>query len=521
MLNSDKFSEANKHFSKAQSLSAVHEDYNSQYIFSLVVDGKIDSANKLIARLDPSQKETFLFQFIEGVHLINSRNYFLAKKKFKSIKTNNVLFKELKNYVQLWLDVSLSNESNQEKKINSFETSFPNIKLIQSLLLYGHVQNNDLYLKASKEILSKNQLGRYHFFHVIYLVEKNKIDEAKRVIENQLKNNPNNLLTKQSYVALTDNNLSFFRGSYESANINHGISELLYLFSNLFQQQDQVSLSKLFFSLSNYLNPSFISNKLLIFENQLISKQSLSFDEKLSQSISNLGGEFYWYVNFNKLSFDQDNLTEKNEPVLKNLIKYLSENKYFHFSKLMNMGDYYRSIKDYNQAISYYDQAEKYANQKDLDWRFYYSRGICKERLKQWSLADKDFILSLKQSPKEYRVLNYMAYSWLERGIYYNKALQLLEEAVDISKWEHGYVIDSLGWAHYLLNNFEKAESLLELAYTKAPNEAEVYDHYGDVLWKNNKKIQAKYVWSNALKLQSLEKDRKVKIKEKILNGIN
>jgi len=76
------------------------------------------------------------------------------------------------------------------------------------------------------------------------------------------------------------------------------------------------------------------------------------------------GGEFYWYVNFNKLSFDQDNLTKKNEPVLKNLIKYLSENKYFHFSKLMNMGDYYRSIKDYNQAISYYDQAEKHANQK-------------------------------------------------------------------------------------------------------------------------------------------------------------
>ena len=64
MLNSDKFSEANKHFSKAQSLSAVHEDYNSQYIFSIVVDGKIDSANKLIVRLDPSQKETFLFQFI-------------------------------------------------------------------------------------------------------------------------------------------------------------------------------------------------------------------------------------------------------------------------------------------------------------------------------------------------------------------------------------------------------------------------------------------------------------------------
>ncbi len=101
MLNSDKFSEANKHFSKAQSLSAVHADYNSQYIFSLVADGKIDSANKLIARLDPSQKETFLFQFIEGVHLINNRNYFLIWQYFGSMlppnNKNNIVFRENTN----------------------------------------------------------------------------------------------------------------------------------------------------------------------------------------------------------------------------------------------------------------------------------------------------------------------------------------------------------------------------------------------------------------------------------------
>ena len=520
MLNSNKFSDANNEFYKAQSLSKVHANYNSQYIFSLVADGKINSANKLISKIDTSQKNNFLLQFIEGVHLINNRNYFLAKKKFQSIKTNNILFKEMKSYVELWLNVSFSNETDQEKKINNLKTSFPNIKLIQSLLLYGHVQNNSLYLKTSKEILSKNALGRYHFFHVIHLVEKNKIDAAKRVINNQLKINPTNLLTKQSHIALANNNLSFFKGSYQATNINHGISELLYLFSNLFQQQDQAELSKIFFSLSNYLNPSFISNKLLIFENQLVSKQNIDFEEKISRSISSLGGEFYWYVNFNKLSFEKNILAKKNEPVLKKLKNYLSENKYFHFSKLMNMGDYYRSTKDYKQAINYYDQAEKHASQKDLDWRFYYSRGICKERLKQWLLADEDFILSLKQSPKEYRVMNYMAYSWLERGIHHNKALRLLEEAVDVSEWKYGYIIDSLGWAHYLLNNFEKAESLLELAYTKAPNEAEVYDHYGDVLWKNNKKIQAKYVWSNALKLESLEKDRKNKISKKILNGL-
>ena len=75
----------------------------------------------------------------------------------------------------------------------------------------------------------------------------------------------------------------------------------------------------------------------------------------------------------------------------------------------------------------------------------------------------------------------------------------MLEEAVSLSQWEHGYIIDSLGWAYFLLEDYSKAEQLLQLAYEKTPYEFEVYDHYGDVLWKNNKKIQARYVWKKLL----------------------
>ena len=73
----------------------------------------------------------------------------------------------------------------------------------------------------------------------------------------------------------------------------------------------------------------------------------------------------------------------------------------------------------------------------------------------------------------------------------------------------------------YLLNDFKKAETLLELAYTKTPSEAEVYDHYADALWKNNKKIQARYVWNKAFQLESIDEKRAKKINEKLLNGIN
>lgn len=518
LLNDKKYSEANIFFSKAQGLSSVHNNYNSQYVFSLVANGKINDANRIISRLNNDEKINELFKFTEGVYLLNSRNYFLANKKFQSIKSDNILFKELNNYIQLWLEMSLSNK----KKIpNNFQASFANIKLIQSLLLYEHIQNSEFYLKTSEEILKKKQLGRYHFFHIIYLIKKNKIDQAKEIVKKQLSYNPNNLLMKQSYIALDNNDLNFFTRNYQSSNINHGISELLYLFANLFQQKEQVELSKFFASLSNYLNPNFVANKLLNFQNTLNQQGNAILDNQFLNDIASLGEEYFWYVNFKKLTLIKEKSESKNKTIISNLKKSLSKNKYFNFSKLMDMGNYYRSIKKYSIAIEYYNQAEQIAVWKDLDWRFYYFKGICNERLKNWSKAEGDLLQALKYSPKEFRVMNYIAYSWLERGVHYSKAIKMLNEAVKLSNWEHGYIIDSLGWGYYLSNDFKRAEALLELAYTKTPSEAEVYDHYADSLWKNNKKIQARYVWSKAFQLEGIDEERAKKINEKLLNGIN
>jgi hypothetical protein len=58
------------------------------------------------------------------------------------------------------------------------------------------------------------------------------------------------------------------------------------------------------------------------------------------------------------------------------------------------------------------------------------------------------------------------------------------------------------------------------MAYEKTSSESEVYDHYGDVLWKNKKFLQARYVWQNALKLETIDDERKLKIEGKLLNGL-
>ena len=243
----------------------------------------------------------------------------------------------------------------------------------------------------------------------------------------------------------------------------------------------------------------------------------MPFESDYAQTIENIGTEFSWYINFNKL-LHSNNIEKKD--IIKNLEKTISQNKYFRFSKFLDMANYYRSNKNFELALDYYLKAEAIALPKEMDWKIYYYKGICYERMGQFEKADKQFLLSLKMSPEQYAVINYLAYSWLERGVNLPESKKMLEKAVRLSKWELGYIIDSLGWAYYLQNNFNEAEKLLQLAYEKSPQESEVYDHYADVLWKNNKKLQARYVWKNATRLPNIDKERLSNINKKLTYGI-
>ena len=52
------------------------------------------------------------------------------------------------------------------------------------------------------------------------------------------------------------------------------------------------------------------------------------------------------------------------------------------------------------------------------------------------------------------------------------------------------------------------------------PDDPIVNDHYGDILWKLNRKIQARYFWSNVLKMDDAEDDMIDKINIKMIEGL-
>ena len=67
--------------------------------------------------------------------------------------------------------------------------------------------------------------------------------------------------------------------------------------------------------------------------------------------------------------------------------------------------------------------------------------------------SDKDLLRSLEIEPDDAYVLNYLAYSWLERNYKIDVAMQMLEKAYE-QEPEDAYIIDSIGWAHYLTGNY-------------------------------------------------------------------
>ena len=53
---------------------------------------------------------------------------------------------------------------------------------------------------------------------------------------------------------------------------------------------------------------------------------------------------------------------------------------------------------------------------------------------------------------------------------------------------------------YYLIDDYFKAEKFLKRAVELMPDDPIVNDHYGDILWKLDRKIQARYFWTNVLK---------------------
>ena len=508
-FNDNKHNSAANNLNKLSLLRGKHSNYDIKFITSLVIEGKIDEAANIINDLRNLYSNIFIFDFVHSIYFLKNKKFNEAINYLNNIKNNDPIFEELKKSIYFWISIENKKFSHNEL-IENFQSRYSSISLINKFLSSKYVGNDILYEDFNNKILNSNNIIRYQILSSWNEVRLKNYESALNILNKALLQNDKNLFLKQSIKDIK--NKDFRKIAYfDPKNFNHNLSEIFYLFSNLYQQRGDIEFSEILLSVSLNFNKEFLVNNLIRFENKLLKNKDHKFKYLFLNKLKRAGDEYKWYVNYQIL-------VHNNEGQVEFLKKNLNKKDLFLKNKYFDLANYYRIKKKYQLALDYYEKMEELDNK--FSWDFFYFKGICYERLNLWEKSEINFKKSISLSPKQYSVINYLAYSWLERRQNIEQATEMLEEAVKLSKWELGYIIDSLGWAYYLKKDYNNAEKLLKIAYEKTPSEGEVYDHYGDVLWMQKKFLQARYIWKNALSLESTDLKRKEKIKNKILHGL-
>ena len=510
-----KNSEALDFFNSSKILINAHDPFLKRYVSSLVLENKVLQAIQIIKQNYENENidffDSYLLLIIDSLkkneldiayEYISIANNFAEQDRF-----NLAILESLKQYVYLF----------KEKKFLDDKKNFGRLSYISETFQKCYLDDPNTGRYFSKLINDpESDFTRYIYFYISYLVENGNLNEAK-VITDEIEFLNSTLLLSQGKSWIDNGNLQKFREVFSCKNHNDLIAEFLFLISNLYSAQDNYEMSNFYLNLSNFLNPRFVFNLSLVAENHYFNKDYEKAKKVLKKFKKD--DDFYYWFRLKKEA--QIISAQRNNQESLNFIK-------FNFDKIENpnekilfdVANFYKKAKNYEEAISYYSKIiENLDDNSDIKSDILYRRGGTYERIKNYEKADKDLIDALQITPDDAYILNYLAYSWLERDYKINEAIKMLETAYELES-DDPYIIDSIGWAYYLTDDYPRAEKFLKRAVELMPDDPIVNDHYGDILWKLNRKIQARYFWTNVLKMKDTEKELIEKINIKMIEGL-
>ena len=153
------------------------------------------------------------------------------------------------------------------------------------------------------------------------------------------------------------------------------------------------------------------------------------------------------------------------------------------------------------------------------DWRLLYMRAVDFQESGRWAEAERDLSAALKLSPNEPELLNFLGYSWIDRGEKLTQAMAMVKKAVDLNP-QSGAMLDSLGWGYYRLGDYPTAVEKLEAAVVIEAGDPDVNNHLGDAYWRVGRFDEARFQWRRVLTLEPSAKLR-TEVEEKLKSGLD
>ena len=264
----------------------------------------------------------------------------------------------------------------------------------------------------------------------------------------------------------------------------------------LFRSEDESEAALAYTRLAEYLRPGHDATQLLmgeVFELQGLPSEAITAYGRVAPE-----SPLAWTARL-RVATNLDSLDRGAEAIAD--LEAMTAERPTRPDPWVTLGDVQRGAQQWAAAAAAYDKAiELSGTPQARHWRLYYARGIAYERAQQWPRAESDFLKALELEPEQPYVLNYLGYSWVDQGINLSEALDMIESAVD-QRPNDGFIVDSLGWAHYRLGDYREAVRHLERAVELEPDDPTINDHLGDALWQVGRAVEAEFQWRRALSL--------------------
>lgn len=343
-----------------------------------------------------------------------------------------------------------------------------------------------------------------------YLINRGRLEEGRDVVKRFSERNPGSLWID----VVSDTILDDKSPTSKITTVRDGVAETLFGAASGLSNKNAHDTALIFANLALQLRPNFPIVIMLSGEKLDMLRR---FDDsvKVYRSIPSTS-PFYWSAKMRTAtSLANIERIDEAEKILREMINERTSNA----DAAIALGDILRINNRFEESIEYYNLAIDQTEMIETwHWSLFYSRGIVLERTNRWQLAEEDFLKALTLQPDQPLVLNYLGYSWVEKGINLQRAMALIKRAVSLRPTD-GYIVDSLGWAFYRLERYEEAVKHLERAVILRPEDPIITDHLGDIYWHVGRKVEARFQWKRSLILGADEETASM-IRSKLEKGI-
>jgi tetratricopeptide (TPR) repeat protein len=479
---------------------------------SVMIDGEIDEAVKLAERLVQFDKTHRVARLVLGVRALKQKQYAAARQHIAQ-SVRGPIADLTATLISAW---TLQGSQDTKGAIDSIDKLtgpewYAVFKDLHAGLIYDAAGNRKEAGKRFEKIykLDPNQLRIVEAYGRWFSRTAGK-DEALKIYEAFDKVLPQHPLIVEAMNEIKDGEKLPPLAETPQA----GAAEVLFGLGTSLGRQGGEDLALAYLQLAIYLAPNHplaLMSLADLYESMKKPELAIKAYQRVPEdSPLKRNAEIQLATNLDALE-----RTDESKKILERLLKDHADDQ----EAIMALGNVLRARKEFAECADIYGKGiAALKNPQRANWLIFYFRGICNERAKQWSGAEGDFKRALELFPDQAHVLNYLGYSWIDQGINLDEGMRMIRRAVE-QRPDDGYIVDSLGWAHYRIKEYDEAVKQLERAVELKPQDPTINDHLGDAYWKTGRTLEATFQWAHARDL-SPEPDDLKKITEKLRTGL-